>query len=80
MAKQYYIKERSNPQFKKPYYIACGQLSRTQVKAAESTVYGSNNMLPFKTLEEYEAALKKLVADGFNVSNWSGDLKPHANA
>lgn len=68
MAKQFYIKERHNPQFKQPYYVACGQLSKKEAKAAENTIYGYNNMIAFQSKEEYEKAIEKYKADGFNVS------------
>ena len=59
MTKLFYIKERHNPQFKKPYYIPCGQLTKAESKKAEKSSYGHNIMFSFQTKEEYEAALKR---------------------
>lgn len=67
MAKQFYIKERNNPHFKKPYYVACGQLTKKDAKAKESSLYGDNTMLSYATEQEYKDALEKLKADGYNV-------------
>jgi hypothetical protein len=63
----YWIKERHNPQFDKPYYSACGQLSKTAVKKKEGSLYGFNAMLEYKTEAEYNAALEKLKASGYTV-------------
>lgn len=58
--KKWYIKERHNPQFKAPYYVACGQLTKKEAKKKENPIYGSNYMLPFDTEEEYNKELTKL--------------------
>lgn len=65
--KKYYIKERSNPQFQRPYYIAEGQLSKAEAKRKEKSAYGSNAMIEYWTEEEYKDALNKLKLEGFNV-------------
>jgi hypothetical protein len=64
----YWIKERHNPQFDKPYYSACGQLtfSRAQRKQ-EGTLYGHNVMHEYATEAEYKAAIERLKADGYAV-------------
>ena len=67
--KLFWIKERSNPQLKKPYYVACGQLSKKDAAAKEKAEYGDNTMLPFATQAEYDAAIAKLKADGFTVQS-----------
>jgi hypothetical protein len=61
--KSYWIKERHNPQFEKPYYVACGQLSKTEAKRKEKTSYGTNIMLEYATETEYNKALKKFKKD-----------------
>lgn len=66
-AKSYWIKERHNPQFEKPYYTACGQLSKTAARKSEDALYGHNIMLEYTSLEEYNKALEKLEAKGFTV-------------
>ena len=63
----YWIKERHNPQMDKPYYVKYGQLSKTKALKKENSLYGYNRMLEFKTLEEYEAKIKELEAEGFKV-------------
>lgn len=67
MKKKFYILERHNPQFDKPYYCAEGQLTKKDAKIRESTVYGTNHMLPYETEDEYKTALTKFEADGFHV-------------
>jgi len=63
----YWIKERHNPQFDGPYYVACGQLTKKDAKTKETSLYGYNNMLEFKTVEEYNQALKSLSEKGYRV-------------
>ncbi len=69
MAKQklYYIKERHNPQFKKPYYVPKGQLTKKEAEQAENSSYGSNVMLEYKTLDEYNEAILNFRQQGFNI-------------
>ncbi len=66
--KSYWIKERHHPQFDKPYYTACGQLSKREAMKKENTLYGYNIMLEYKTAEEYNAEVEKFKADGFRVT------------
>lgn len=66
--KDFYIKERHNPQIKKPYYIAYGQLTKKEARLAGNTIYGSNTMLSFSSKEEYEKKIEDLKNKGFNVS------------
>jgi hypothetical protein len=65
--KSYWIKERHNPQFDKPYYSACGQLSRREAAKKEESLHGFNVMHEYKTEAEYLAALEQLQADGYTV-------------
>lgn len=58
--KSYWIKQRSNPQMDKVFYVPLGQLSVADAKKHERPVYGSNVMLRFKTEEEYKAAVADL--------------------
>jgi hypothetical protein len=67
MAKQFYIKERNNPQFKKPYYVAEGQLTKKDAKKKENSLYGDNYMTGYATEQEYKDAIEKLKADGYSV-------------
>ena len=48
MAKKFYLKERHNPQFKNPYYVACGQLSKKDAKKKENSLYGDNFMIAYE--------------------------------
>lgn len=67
MAKKFYIKERHNPQFDKPYYVAEGQLTKVEAEKKENTVYGNNYMLSYDNQKEYTDAINKFKTDGFNV-------------
>ena len=67
MKKKFYLKERHNPQFEKPYYVPQGQLSKTAAKKKENSLYGDNVMLEYETEKEYNDAIAKLKADGYNV-------------
>lgn len=64
---RYYIKERYNPQFRNPYYVALGQLSKRDANKNKKAVYGKNAVLGFDTEEEYNKHLQKLKDDGFSV-------------
>jgi hypothetical protein len=68
MAKKFYLKERHNPQFKNPYYITCGQLTKKEAKAKENSMYGNNFMIAYETEEQYNEAIEKLKTNGQRVS------------
>jgi folate-dependent tRNA-U54 methylase TrmFO/GidA len=63
----YWIKSRYNPQFEKPYYVACGQLSQTRAKAKAKSLYGFNTMLEYKSENDYNKAIQKLKDEGYIV-------------
>ncbi len=65
--KKYYIKERNNPQFDKPYYVPQGQLTKKEAKAKTEGVYGTNYMLEYNTEAEYNAAIEELREKGFKI-------------
>ncbi len=65
--KLFYIGERFNPQFKKPYFVAYGILSKTAVKEKESSVYGSMSLTPYETEELYNQKIEQLKDEGYNV-------------
>lgn len=65
--KKFWLKERFNPQFDKPYYIRCGQLTKVEAKKKENSLYGYNNMISFNNQEEYENRIKTLIEQGFSV-------------
>lgn len=59
--KYWWIKERHNPQFKKPYYILYGNsLSIARAKEIENTSYGDSIMHRFETKELYDAMVNRL--------------------
>lgn len=64
--KKYYIKRRDNGQTK-PYYSRLGQLSKAAAKRNESTLAGSNEVIAFDTLEDYNAEIASLRAAGETV-------------
>lgn len=70
MPKPYWIKERTNPQLG-VYYVAYGQMSVSAASRMSASLYGSNRMLRFNTLNEYEDRLVELKRDGnvVHVSN-----------
>lgn len=65
--KKYYIKERHNPQMKKPYYVPCGQLTKKDAKLKEGALYGDNYMLSYDTEQEYNEAITKFKTEGYSV-------------
>ena len=64
----YYIVERNNPQFKKPYYIKRGQLSKREANKSLATVYGTNYLIECPTYQEYIDKINELVKQGFDIS------------
>ncbi|MEO6305071.1 MAG: hypothetical protein ABIP51_18075 [Bacteroidia bacterium] len=64
---KYYLIERHNPQFSKPYYIKQGQLSKKDAKKLTAPGYGYNNAVEFETEEEYNKAILGATANGFRV-------------
>jgi len=65
---KFYIKERYNPQFDKPYYVALGKLTKKEAKKKESSIYGNNYILSYDTEENYNKALNDFKEKGFNVN------------
>ena len=62
-AKPYWIKQRYNPQIG-TYYVACGRLGVREAKKKEGSLYGSNTMLRYETVEEYQAACAEFGVSG----------------
>ena len=62
----WWVKERHNPQLG-TYHVACGQMSKTAARKAESSLYGYNIMRPFDTEKEYTAHLEYLREKGERV-------------
>ncbi len=57
--KPWWIKERDNPQLG-TYWVACGQLSKTEAMKKEKSLYGLNTMHRFETESDYQAKLAEL--------------------
>lgn len=57
-SKFWYIKERHNPQFDKPYYRALGNISKLEASRHENTLYGYNILLKYDNEKDYNDALK----------------------
>ncbi len=68
MKKLFYIGRRDNPQFKKPYFIIYGLLSKTSAKKFEKTIYGQMTLIGYETEEEYNTEIKNLTNKGFRVT------------
>jgi len=69
----YWIKERNNPQFDKPYFVAYGQMKAREARKLENAIYGSNIMRKFRTKKAYDQTLEKLKEDGYSVKNIVSD-------
>jgi hypothetical protein len=65
--KLFYIGERSNPQLRKPYYKAYGQLSKADAKRKENCLYGSMWLTAYETEEQYLAALEQIKESGKTI-------------
>ena len=65
--KLYYIGERSNPQFQKPYYVNYGFLSKAEAVRKEKCSYGSMHLTAYETVEEALIAFRKLKDEGFRI-------------
>jgi hypothetical protein len=64
----YYIGTRHNPQFKEPYYVAYGKLTKKQAKEYESCLYGSMYLESYESEEKYRNAVCDLESQGKRVS------------
>jgi hypothetical protein len=67
---KYYIGERHNPQFVKPYYRAYGQLSAKDARKKEDCLYGSRCLTGYKTKKEYIAEIERLKNEGYSCSEF----------
>jgi hypothetical protein len=65
--KLFYIGERQNPQFQKPYYVNYGFLSKTEANEKEKCSYGSMYLMSYETAEEAQLAINKLKDEGFRI-------------
>lgn len=58
--KYWYIKERWNPQHNKPSFTALGNISTTEAKKYEKTLYGTNYVIRYSNYTDYENRCKEL--------------------
>jgi hypothetical protein len=58
--KLYYIGERYNPQFKTPYYVAFGKLTKTEAKRNEQCLYGEMYLNSYEDEQSYNDKLTEL--------------------
>ena len=63
IVKKFYIKERNNRQAP-IYFVACGQMTRTDARKHERPLAGSNVMHEFDSEKSYNARLAELRAAG----------------
>ena len=63
----FYIGERHNPQFKKPYYKLYSQPSKKDAKSKENCAYGSMYLTSYNTVEEYNATIVNLRDSGYSI-------------
>lgn len=66
--KLFYIGQRINPQFSKPYYNSYGQLTKTEAKKKEDCLYGSIILTSFDNVVDYENDIIRIKSEGFKVN------------
>jgi hypothetical protein len=70
--KKFYLKERFNPQFEKPYYIKYGQLTKKEannkIMKKEDSVYIRAIMYECKTESKYLESIAFLIKNGYTVN------------
>lgn len=68
-ALKYYIGEKSNPQFSKPYYVAYGTLTTHQAKMKENDPFHSQpvKVTAYDTQEDYTKRVEQLKSSGHTV-------------
>lgn len=63
MAKKYwYIKERHNPQ-NGVSFTPLGNISKSEAKKHEKTIYGQNIIHKYESLEVYQTEISRLIAN-----------------
>ena len=67
MRKKFYLKERHNPQFDKPYYVKLGQITKAEAIQHEKSIYGHNIILKYENEDLYNKAITDLITQGYNV-------------
>lgn len=65
---KFYLGERHNPQFSKPYYVSYGKLSKKDAKKKEESLYGSMYLTAFDTLTELDLEVQKKREAGYTVN------------
>lgn len=71
--KYFYIKERRNQQFKKPYYVAYGNtITAKDVRRMETAPgYGEEYFMKFSSHQEYLDFIQELENSGYTVQDRS---------
>jgi len=64
---KYYIKRRINPLLECDYYVSCSKLSDAEAQRHRKPMQGTNILLPYDTLKDYQDAIKDLRNKGFDV-------------
>jgi hypothetical protein len=59
---------RRNPQLKKSYYVAYGQLTKKESSKKTECSYGEMWLTAFTSNEEYESRIVELELNGYSVS------------
>ncbi len=67
---KFYIGRRDNPQFKNPYYVAYGQISKTKAAKKEKCLYGSMTLEAFESEDDYTNKIKQLKSQGFSCQTY----------
>lgn len=65
--KKFWIKQRDNPQLG-TYFVPMGELSVTEARQHEKTLYGVNTMLGFDTEGAYRQRLQELRENGERIN------------
>ncbi len=67
-ARYFWIKERHNPQFEKPYFTALGRVPAKEARDHESKrLYGTNCVHKFASEKEYNEKIAELKAQGLMI-------------
>lgn len=63
----FYIGRRDNPQFKKPYYLAYGKLTKAAARKKTESMYGSVTLESYSFEMDYRTRVAELLALGYRV-------------
>lgn len=66
-AKYFWLKERFNPQLRRPYYVLLGNIATREAMKSKSSKFGFNDLHKFETETEYQARVTLLRAAGARI-------------